>query len=115
MSYKHKHDFYRRREEADRVKEQYPDKIPIICEVDQKNSSVIRLKRMKYLVPDSLTVGQFLYVLRKQMTLKSEEAIFIMINNTLPPTAAMMSQIYHTHKDEDGFLYFFLCKENTFG
>jgi GABA(A) receptor-associated protein len=73
------------------------------------------LKKMKYLVPDTLTVGQFVYVLRKQMTLKPEEAVFLMIDDCLPPTAALMSHIYKDHKDEDGFLYAYLCKENTFG
>jgi GABA(A) receptor-associated protein len=28
---------------------------------------------------------------------------------------AMMSSIYEEHKDEDGFLYFTYCGENTFG
>jgi GABA(A) receptor-associated protein len=115
MSFKKNHPFYERQGEADRVKEKYPDRIPVICESDPNNSSVIHLKKMKYLVPDSLTVGQFVYVLRKQMTLKPEEAVFIMINNSLPPTAALMSHIYNEHKDTDGFLYAYLCKENTFG
>ena len=34
-----------------------------------------------------------------------EKAIFIFVNEELPPTAALMSAIYNEHKDEDGFLY----------
>lgn len=115
MSFKQTHPFSYRSEEADRVREKYPNRIPVICETDPNNSSVVHLKKMKYLVPDSLTVGQFVYVLRRQMTLKPEEAVFLMINNTLPPTAALMCQIYNEHKDLDGFLYCYCCKESTFG
>ncbi len=115
MSFKQKHNYLSRSDESRRVLEKYPDRIPVICEIDPNNSSVIHLKKIKYLVPDSLTVGQFVYVLRKQMTLRPEEAVFIMINNILPPTSALMSQIYAQHKDFDGFLYVFCVRENTFG
>ena len=115
MSFKLSYTFSQRRNESQKVLDKYPNRIPVICEVDNKNSSIIQLKKMKYLVPDSLTVGQFVYVLRKQMTLKPEEAVFIMIDGILPPTASLMSQIYHDHKDNDGFLYAVLLRENTFG
>ncbi|KAG0449668.1 hypothetical protein HPP92_027100 [Vanilla planifolia] len=59
----------------------------------------------RYLVPADLTVGQFVYVVRKRIKLSAEKAIFIFVKNTLPPTAAMMSAIYEENKDEDGFLY----------
>jgi hypothetical protein len=37
--------------------------------------------------------------------LSPEKAIFIFVDEVLPPTAALMSSIYEEHKDEDGFLY----------
>src|SRR4051794_22645777 len=42
--------------------------------------------RYRYLVPADLSVGQFVYVIRKRIKLKPEKAIFIFVNNTLPPT-----------------------------
>ena len=69
----------------------------------------------KYLVPADLTVGQFVYVVRKRIKMSAEKAIFIFINNVLPPTAALMSSIYEDQKDEDGFLYITYSGENTFG
>ncbi|KAE9616807.1 putative autophagy protein Atg8 ubiquitin [Lupinus albus] len=54
-----------------------------------------------YLVPADLTVGQFVYVVRKRVKLSPEKAIFIFVNNILPPTGAMMSAIYEENKDED--------------
>jgi GABA(A) receptor-associated protein len=40
----------------------------------------------RYLVPADLTVGQFVYVVRKRIKLSPEKAIFIFVKNTLPPT-----------------------------
>lgn len=62
-------------------------------------------RQKKYLVPADLTVGQFVYVIRKRIKLSPEKAIFIFVDEVLPPTAALMSSIYEEHKDEDGFLY----------
>ena len=62
-----------------------------------------------------LTVGQFVYVIRKRIKLSPEKAIFVFVNNVLPPTAALMSSIYEEHKEDDGFLYIAYSGENTFG
>lgn len=56
-------------------------------------------------MPADLTVGQFVYVIRKRIKLSPEKAIFIFVDEVLPPTAALMSSIYEEHKDDDGFLY----------
>ena len=45
-----------------------------------------------------LTVGQFVYVIRKRIKLAPEKAIFIFVDEVLPPTAALMSAIYDEHK-----------------
>ena len=42
----------------------------------------------RYLVPADLTVGQFVYVIRKRIKLSPEKAIFIFIDNKLPPSGA---------------------------
>ena len=86
----------------------------MICEKDER-SDIPDIDKKKYLVPQDLTVGQFVYVVRKRIKLSPEKAIFIFINNVLPPTAALMSKIYQDHKDEDGFLYVQYSGENTFG
>ena len=62
-----------------------------------------------------LTVGQFVYVIRKRISIPSDKAIFIFVANTLPPTAALMSTVYEQHRDEDGFMYMMYSGENTFG
>lgn len=86
----------------------------MICEKADR-SDIPDIDKKKYLVPADLTVGQFVYVIRKRIKLSPEKAIFIFINNVLPPTAALMSSIYEEQKDEDGFLYITYSGENTFG
>ena len=76
----------------------------MICEKVEK-SDIPTIDKKKYLVPSDLTVGQFCYVIRKRIKLAPEKAIFIFVNEVLPPTAALMSSIYDEHKDDDGFLY----------
>ncbi len=75
--------------------------LQVICEKSEK-SEIDPIDKKKYLVPADLTVGQFVYVIRKRIKLAPEKAIFIYVDGALPPTAALMSSIYKEHKDEDG-------------
>lgn len=56
-----------------------------------------------------------MYVIRKRIKLAPEKALFVFVNNVLPPTSALMSTIYDEHKDADGFLYITFAGENSFG
>ncbi|XP_020698742.1 autophagy-related protein 8f-like [Dendrobium catenatum] len=113
-SFKLVHDFEKRRAEAARIREKYPDRIPVIVEKAER-SDITNIDKKKYLVPADLTVGQFVYVIRKRIKLSAEKAIFIFVDNVLPPTGSVMSKIYEEKKDEDGFLYVTYSGENTFG
>lgn len=76
--------------------------VQVICEKVEK-SDIATIDKKKYLVPADLTVGQFVYVIRKRIKLSPDKAIFIFVDEVLPPTAALMSSIYEEHKDEDGY------------
>jgi len=104
----------KRKAEALRIREKYSDRVPVIVEKSEK-SDIPNIDKKKYLVPADLTVGQFVYVIRKRIQLSAEKAIFIFVDNVLPPTGAMMSTIYDENKEEDGFLYVTYSGENTFG
>merc|ERR1711974_232364 len=93
----------------------FPDRIPVIVEKAPK-SDAPDIDKKKFLVPADITVGKFVYEIRKHMKLSPEKAIFLFVGNgVLPPTAALMSQIYDRFKDPDGFLYFHISGESTFG
>lgn len=78
----------KRKAEADRIRQKYPDRIPVICEKVEK-SDIPTIDKKKYLVPADLTVGQFVYVIRKRIKLSSEKAIFMFVNEILPPAAGI--------------------------
>lgn len=115
MNFKKIHKFEDRLQESTRIKNKYPERIPIICEKYKNNDTIPKLDKSKYLVPIDLTIGQFMYVIRKRIKLSSEQAIFIFINGTIPSNNAEIYKIYESFKDEDGFLYVTYSGENTFG
>jgi GABA(A) receptor-associated protein len=109
------HTLFERSTESARILQKYPERIPIICERNSKDYSAPYIDKNKYLVPNDLTVGQFIYVIRKRMKLNPEEALFIFINGNIVPTHSTMNYIYSIFKDSDGFLYITYAKEATFG
>ena len=115
MTFKSEHSFFKRKDESEYIRLKYPDRIPVICEKDPRSGGDFELIKTKFLVPQTLTVGQFVYVIRKQISLSPEKAIFLFVNNELPPTSALMSEIYEKHKEIDNFLFFHVALENTFG
>ena len=113
-TFKQQHSLEKRKEVAERIRAKYPGRIPVIVEKAPK-SDAPDIDKKKYLVPADITVGKFVYEIRKHMQLRPEKAIFLFVNNVLPPTAALMSQIYERYRDDDGFLYITYSGENTFG
>ena len=113
--FKKEHTFDTRVTESARVKFKYPDRVPVIVERSSKDADIPVMSKRKFLVPNDLTLGQFVFLIRKQLSLPPQKAIFMFIQNVIPPTAMLMSDIYTTKKDPDGFVYFLVCSENTFG
>jgi GABA(A) receptor-associated protein len=58
------------------------------CVLKPARARALICRARRYLVPSDLTVGQFVYVIRKRIKLSPEKAIFIFTNNVLPPTGA---------------------------
>jgi GABA(A) receptor-associated protein len=108
------HPFDKRRAEADRIRGKYPDRVPVIVEKSLKND-VPEIDKNKYLVPSDLTMGQFMFVIRKRLKITPEKAIFIFVNNQLLSSSYLVSQVYDKHKNDDGFLYVVYGAEQTFG
>jgi GABA(A) receptor-associated protein len=65
-----------------------------------------RHARTRYTRRTRSRAGQFIYVIRKRLSLTADKALFIFISNTLPPTSMLMREVYALHADAaDGFLY----------
>jgi GABA(A) receptor-associated protein len=114
-NFKTKNTFEKRKYESNRIGIKYKDRIPIIVEVSKQDSKTLTLDKEKYLVPFDLTVGQFMFVIRKRLKLESDKALFVFFNDTLQPASASFGSIYKEYKDADGFLYSIISLESVFG
>jgi GABA(A) receptor-associated protein len=105
--------FDQRKLEADRILSKYPDRIPII--VEPAPSCKIEIDKKKYLVPRDLTVGHFLFVIRKRLKMPAEKALFVFVNGAVPRGAQALSDLYEQYVSQDGFLKITFSEENVFG
>lgn len=89
------------------IKSKYPNKIPVII-----RSSNVNMNKKKYLLDEYMTVGQFLYYLRRHITdenFNHSTGLFLYIDGKIPCPNNKIS-IY-----EKGFIEIDLRKENIFG
>ena len=106
----------KRVEISSKIRLKYPDRIPVIVERDTRVKTYApEIQKNKYIVPMDITIGKFMFELRRHMTLSEEQAIFIYVQDQIPPTSAHISEIYNKFKDEDGFLYVSYAGESAFG
>ncbi len=107
--------FYERAMKSNILRKKYPKRIPVIIKKSSTKSNLPDINNKKYLVPNDLTLGQFLFVIRKNIQISPETALYIFINNKLLPNSYTMNMAYEENKSEDGFLYIEYTGENTFG
>uniref|UniRef100_A0A0K0FG30 Gamma-aminobutyric acid receptor-associated protein n=1 Tax=Strongyloides venezuelensis TaxID=75913 RepID=A0A0K0FG30_STRVS len=100
-AYKDENPFERRLAEGKKIRNKYPDRIPVIVE-KHPTSRLKDLDKKKYLVPSDLT-------------LRPEESLFFFVNNVIPQTMTTMGQLYRDHFEEDLFLYIAYNDESVYG
>ena len=105
-----------RKKECEKIRVQFPEKIPIICEKDPK-SNIKDIDKTKYLVPADLTVANFSGMIRKRIEIPEEAAFYLLANGKSSLTGdKLLSEVYDSYKDpEDGFLYIAYASELTWG
>jgi len=114
-TFEKQHTFEERVAESRKILEKFPDRVPVIVEKGAKGGNVPEIDKNKYLVPKDLSVGKFIFVIRKRIQLSPEHALYVYANGTLPATNDLMGTIYEQNKKEDGFLYMHYNSESTFG
>ena len=92
--------------------DKHPDRVPIIVILDIPNQ---QRNKLKYLVPNEMTVGEFMCLVRRRMKLNSEQGVYMFVNNLLPSITSTMEYLYSLYKNDDECLYFTVKMENTFG
>ncbi len=118
--------FEERKKITDNILGKYEDKCPIYLSFD----SQLNLKSLKnynrYIVTNNLTLSQFLLIVKKKINFDATESLSLFIeiydknnsnikNTILAPLSSSIASVYNNNKNEDGFLYMRLLKENVFG
>jgi hypothetical protein len=129
-SFTQKYSLDERKNEISRIMYKHPDKIPVYINKSH-NSPINDIKKHKFLVPETLTIGEFMIIIRKNIQLKPEQAITLFIqtidnNIIMAPTSETIGSVYYKNvlsfqnnpkykNNIDGYLYLVYSGENTFG
>lgn len=120
-TFKDEYSFEERVAEARKIRSKYPDRIPVIVEPSKNSmfdfySKELKIDKKKFLVPDNLTMGSFMHIIRNRIKLPQHQALFVFVGkNVLAQNTEQMTVIYEKYKDDDGFLTCHISVENTFG
>lgn len=110
--FKEKYTFEERQKQSLNIFNKYKDSIPIYIDFTNFSKTI---EKSKFVIPSGFTIGQLLTAIRMKMSLNPASALFLFINNRLIPVTTVISTLYETNKDDDGFLYVSCSEENTFG
>ncbi len=113
-TFKMEHTFKKRKEESDRLISKNKGIIPLIIEKSD-HCNLNNLEKNKFLIRDTVTIGQLLLIIRKNIELDSREALFFSVGHNIPNTSNTLGEVYEHYKDDDGWLYISYAAENFFG
>ena len=91
----------------------HKNKVPIIIQLSENSN--VELYKLKYIVPVDITLQQFHCILNKYIKKNEKQTVILFINSILPVSSKTIGALYNQHKDNDGFLYITVRRENTFG
>ena len=112
--FKKKNTHAHRKQESELIREKYPDRVPVI--IEQGNSwDHSPLDKAKYLVPSDVTIYHLQYILRKRVKMTDRESIFLFCGQNMVKSDTLISKLYESKRDPDGFLYMTYSQESVFG
>ncbi|XP_035673208.1 microtubule-associated proteins 1A/1B light chain 3C-like [Branchiostoma floridae] len=115
-SFKQRKSLATRRDEVEGIRAKFPTKVPVIVERYHKERELPILDKTKFLVPQELTMSQFVTIIRNRMSLNASQAFYLIVNNkSLASMSTTLAEIYKDEKDEDGFLYMTYASQEMFG
>jgi GABA(A) receptor-associated protein len=110
--FKSQYTFEERKKQSSNILNKYKDSVPVYIDFTNLSKPI---EKSKFVIPNGFTMGQLLAAIRMKVNLNPASALFMFINNRLIPVTTIVSTVYESNKDDDGFLYVCCSEENTFG
>ncbi|KAG0411324.1 hypothetical protein HPB47_011552 [Ixodes persulcatus] len=115
-SFKERKSLAVRKEEVAGIRQRFPSKIPVIVERYNREKSLPLLDKTKFLVPQELTMSQFVSIVRNRLQISACHSFYLLVNNrSMANLSKTLSEVYAECHDEDGFLYVTYASQEMFG
>ena len=117
FNFKRKYTLEQRKHDAEEILNKYKDRVPVIVEKAPKCDTLIEINKTKFLAPKDMLVAQFIFIIRRLMSLSEESALFLFTENKMVLlTSQTMFDSYLKNKNkDDNFLYLYYAPELIFG
>ncbi|KAK9963294.1 hypothetical protein ABG768_006492 [Culter alburnus] len=116
MPFKQRKCLATRKDEVCNIRSKFPNKLPVIVERYLREKKLPLLDKTKFLVPNELTLGQFLSLLRSKIALEASQALYLLISGrNMSCLSTSMGEVYSQFRDPDGFLYITYASQDMFG
>lgn len=92
----------------------YLNKVPCYIYVHRSQQQVVAIHTNKFVVGISFTIGELIFLLRKNIA-SSQSILLFSDDACLLHTSSTIGELYAKYCDQDGILYMSLITENTFG
>ena len=114
--FKNNNTLERRINQYNKLKKEYPTKIPIILE-KSNNCRLNQIVQSKYILSNDLTMAEFINIIKNKLEIEPDRALFFLAKGKFTISGdEILGDIYDRYKDnDDGFLYITYSEEVVYG